>query len=320
MIISPYAVSYNSIREQLENYVQSSTDFTKVWKDFYPSGAGQTIIELDAAVAAFLFFHYTIGRRETFITTAQNYNSVVGGGEALGYNAKRGHVLYVHATITPSITRTLPKWTILGQYGEYDVTLMEQVTLTKDEPKEIWFAIGNSSAQTINITSNEIQQFVFTADNVTDDCRLLLQSGTNTTQLPIATELKQAIEDKYILLTNAYGAVDVLYLQEGNYKYQTSDTLILHYLERNEVTTENFNKDSLNLDYFTDISKFTFEDVEGPEDIEHVRTASKLYHETNNVVRARKDFCKYLLETNTSLIERRLTSEEYFEMKKTPTK
>ena len=83
-IISPYAISFNSIKNALEAYIENKSDVTTTWKDFYTAGAGQTILELDAAVAAFYAFHFIIGRREAFLTVAQNYNSVVGGALSLG--------------------------------------------------------------------------------------------------------------------------------------------------------------------------------------------------------------------------------------------
>ena len=57
-IISPYAISYNSIKEALQNYIENKSEATNTWKDFYASGAGETILELDAAVAAFYVFHF----------------------------------------------------------------------------------------------------------------------------------------------------------------------------------------------------------------------------------------------------------------------
>ena len=54
-IISPYAISFNSIKNALEKYINDKnvSSVLDVWSDFYTAGAGQTIVELDAAVAAF---------------------------------------------------------------------------------------------------------------------------------------------------------------------------------------------------------------------------------------------------------------------------
>ena len=108
-IISPYAISFNSIKEALESYISNKSNVTTTWQDFYTAGAGQTVLELDAALGAFYAFHFIIGRRESYLPTAMNYNSVLGGAQALGYNASRGHNLYLTLKLIPSVTQTIPK-------------------------------------------------------------------------------------------------------------------------------------------------------------------------------------------------------------------
>ena len=79
LIISPYAISFNSIKSALESYIndKSVSEVLDTWKDFYTAGAGQTILELDAAIAAFYAFHFIVGRREAYLPLAQNYSSIL---------------------------------------------------------------------------------------------------------------------------------------------------------------------------------------------------------------------------------------------------
>ena len=51
-IVSPYAISFESIKNSLETYVANKPE-GESWKDFYASGAGQTVIELAAALGSF---------------------------------------------------------------------------------------------------------------------------------------------------------------------------------------------------------------------------------------------------------------------------
>jgi hypothetical protein len=148
-IISPYAISFNSIKNALQNYIQNKSDVTKTWKDFYTAGAGETILELDAAVAAFYAFHFIIGRRESYLNVAQNYNSVIGAASALGYNASRGHNLYLNLNIVPLKTQTLSKWSVIGSYAEYDIILLQDAILNKGVATNICCAVGNLSVQTL---------------------------------------------------------------------------------------------------------------------------------------------------------------------------
>lgn len=299
-IISPYAISFTNIKNSLQSYIQNKSDVTSTWKDFYTAGAGQTVLELDAAVAAFYAFHFIIGRRESFLTVAQNYNSVVGGALDKGYNCSRGHNVHIRIQIVPTKTQSLSKWSIVGSYGEYDVVLLEDAILNKGIATTIDCVIGNSSVQSVPIKTTDLQQFVFTAANTTDDVRLILTDR----EVPFSTELKDAVNDNYIMLTNPYGSVDVFYLNNGNYKYTVADTLNLQFIERNNITFGAISKSTLVIDVASQVDDIILiEDRLDVEDKEHIRLAAPIYHETNNVVRARKDYVKFLKENNALIID-----------------
>ena len=299
-IISPYAISFTNIKNSLQSYIQNKSDVTSTWKDFYTAGAGQTVLELDAAVAAFYAFHFIIGRRESFLTVAQNYNSVVGGALDKGYTCSRGHNVHIRIQVVPTKTQSLSKWSIVGSYGEYDVVLLEDAILNKGIATTIDCVIGNSSVQSVPIKTTDLQQFVFTAANTTDDVRLILTDR----EVPFSTELKDAVNDNYIMLTNPYGSVDVFYLNNGNYKYTVADTLNLQFIERNNITFGSISKSTLVIDVASQVDDIILiEDRLDVEDKEHIRIAAPIYHETNNVVRARKDYVKFLKENNALIID-----------------
>ena len=297
-IISPYAVSFNSIKTCLQQYIQNKANVT--WTDFYTSGAGETLVELNAAVAAFYAFHFIIGRRESYLPTAQNYASVIGGAQTLAYSASRGNNLHLYIDIIPMSTQTLSKWSIIGSYAEYDVVLFEQAILNAGEKTTLHCVIGNSAVQQYDISSSDLQQFTFTAANSTDDCRLIL----NTTEVPSTTKIQEAIEDKWVMITNSFGAIDCFYWQQGDYSYKGYDTLYFHYIERNNIKFGAFNPSNLTIEVAQEIGDVKVHtDYQDPEDIEHVRTAAPLAHETNSVVRGRKDYAKYLKILNRNIID-----------------
>ena len=317
-IISPYAISYNSIKEALQNYINDKnvSSVVDTWSDFYTAGAGETIVELDAAVAAFYAFHFIIGRREAYLPVAQNYSSIIGGAEGLGYNASRGQNVHMAIKLKSYVTQTLTKWTVIGSYGDYDIVFLggivrdengkiveitDQTPLLADEETEIAVVIGNSTAQSIVITSKEIQQFTFTAEDTTDDCRLILTDK----EVPFSSELKDAVNDLYITLTNSYGSVDVFYLNNGQYKYDTQDTLYLQYIQRNSLKFNSVKEDTIDIEDFGLLLDFSMITDNIPvQDKESVRLSASIYHETNNVVRARRDYAKTLQQQNQlSLID-----------------
>lgn len=187
-IISPYAISFDSIKNALQSYIndKSKSSVVDTWTDFYTAGAGETILELDAAVAAFYAFHFIIGRREAYLPVAQNYSAILGGAETLGYSASRGRNLHAKLKIVPDKSQVITKWSVIGSYADYDIVLTDTAILNAGEETEINVVFGNSAAQSITISSSEVQQFTFTAENTTDDCRLLL----NGDEVPSSTELR----------------------------------------------------------------------------------------------------------------------------------
>ena len=127
-IISPLAISFESIRNSLQAYVASKPE-DQSWKDFYASSAGETIIEIAAALGAWYAYQFIVGRRESYLATAQNYTSVLGLAENNGYSTDRGNNLKINVTFNVNQTITLPKWSIIGSYTEYDIVLLEDTIL-----------------------------------------------------------------------------------------------------------------------------------------------------------------------------------------------
>lgn len=298
-IISPYAISFDSIKNNLMEYVSSKPE-NETWLDFYASSAGQTIIEIASALGAFYAYHFIAGRRESFLSSAQNYTSSVGLAQNLGYSTSRGENLQVSINIVPSQTITLPKWSVLGSYTEYDIVLTEDIILNAGVAVDVPVIIGNSMVETININTNRLQQFSFLNSSVTDTYRLIL----NSTELPISTEIKDALNDKYITVSNVYGAVDVFYLQQGEYQYRAGDSLYLQFIERNNLSYTDFSSSNINIDYASQINEVSIlKDRTDKESMESIKAKAPLYHETSMAIRSRKDYSKYLKLKHPQVIE-----------------
>ena len=106
-IVSPYAISFDSIRNNLQDYISGKPN-GEAWKDFYASGTGETVVEIAAALGAFYAYQFIMGRREAFLSVAQNYSSAVGLAENLGYSVARGENLKLFLNIVPNQTIPLP--------------------------------------------------------------------------------------------------------------------------------------------------------------------------------------------------------------------
>ena len=298
-IINPTQISFDEIRTALETYV-ASKPADESWQDFYVSGAGQTIIEIAAALGAFYAYHFIAGRRESFLSVAQNYSSLVGIAENLGYSTSRGDNLQMSINIVPNQTVTLSKWTIIGNYTEYDLVLTEDIILNQGIATNIPVIIGNLMEEVINVTTNQLTQFSFANPNVTDTFRLLL----NGQELPTSTNIADALNDRYVTLTNSFGSMDVFYLQQGQYLYKSGDSLSLQFIERNSLDRSSFSNSNLTIDYASQINESTvIENRTNVESIDSIKIKAPIYHETSMVIRARKDYSKYLQLAHPQIIQ-----------------
>lgn len=297
-IINPFSISFEMIKNSLENYVASKPD-SSTWKDFYESGAGQTIIEIAAALGTFYAYQFIIGRREAYLSTAQNYTSLLGLAQTLGYSASRGTNVMVKVTFIPKTTQTLAKWTILGSYTEYDIVLMEEAVLNAGEQVTVNCIIGNYMYESKTVTTSDITQFVFSNSKVTDTVKLEL----NGNEVPLSSNLKDAINDYYVGTSNVFGAIDVIYLQQGNYKYKTGDTLNLNFIERNSLVSSDISASNFTIDY-GDFSTFEIlQNAIEKDDIADIKTKAPIQHETAMLIRARHDYSKYLRLANPDLVD-----------------
>lgn len=305
-IISPYAISWDSIRNQLQSYIQGKTE-QETWKDFYVSGAGQTVIEIAAALGAFYAYHFIVGRRECYLTTAQNYTSIVGLAQNNGYSCKRGTNLQVNINFAPSVSTPLYKWDIIGSYLDYDLIVMDNFDgeneLTPGKEYTIPCVIGNlvDGNDAIIIPTDKLTSFSFHSDKTTDQYRLIL----NNQEVPTSTQVKDLQKDYWVTITNPYGSFDAFYLQQGNYKYSPNDILYVQFVERNNLDWGAFSESNLHIDIpgqITEAGCTLLQDRIESEDIDQIRIKAPLYHETSMVIRSRRDYSKYLLLANNKLI------------------
>lgn len=87
-LISPSAVSYNEILDDIVQFVDSQPD-AKKWRDFFAGGNGLTFLELCAGLSTFLNYNALATRRESYLYTAKLRRSIYGIADTLGYPINR---------------------------------------------------------------------------------------------------------------------------------------------------------------------------------------------------------------------------------------
>jgi hypothetical protein len=133
--------------------------------------------------------------------------------------------------IIPNQTASVAKLDVLGTYKSFDILAAEAFSMTVGVPAVIEVILGEVYTETINTVSADLQVFRFESEKVSDDLILALDSVS----LPLSENLKDLVDDYYVILSNAYGAVDALYLNEGSYQYGYGNTLTLSYVELIDV-------------------------------------------------------------------------------------
>lgn len=315
-IISPLAISFDSIKNNLQTFAQSLAA-DRTWQDFYTSSTGETIIEIIAALGAFYAYHFIMGRRESYLPVAENYSSVVGLAQNNGYSCYRGNNIKGQLTVLPkklTQTITIHKWDRIGQYGEYDIIAMNEDPIIiggsiRPTVIDVPIVIGNLKRQEVDTATNDITTFSFYSDSITEDFRLLL----NEDPVPTSDIISDALKDYYITISNSYGGIDVFYLQQGKYKYNSSSVLACEFIERNNLDANNLTLTAFSTNITVDDEiiewtdqindfKITSNGID-KEAIDYIKVRAPLFHETSMVIRSRKDYAKYLLLKNAELIE-----------------
>lgn len=298
-IINPTSISPEMIKNDLF-LILSSKPEDATFLDYFSTGAGTTIIELISALGAFYAYNFIIGRRECMLSTATNYSSLLGHANTASYSVSRGNNVKITLTVLPSTTATINKWDILGTYLDYDVVALDSFSLNANVQIDIDVVIGNFLQETITVTKNELTVFSFTQNNTSNDIILLL----NTDELPISTDVRDLVNDKYITISNSFGSIDTYYLQNGDYNYSPGDSLILKYIELAELYFSDITLTSFALNNIDNIiSKTIISDYTPKELSDSIKIKSRLFRENSGLIRSRSDFHTILLNDSSNLLD-----------------
>lgn len=289
-LINPLSVSPESISNDLKLLISRNPD---AFKDFYNTGAGSAVIDMAAALGAFYAFHSITQRRELSLTFAESYSNLIGTAEGYGYSAYRGSNVKVRLRVKPNYSLAVSKWTVIGNYLDYDITLLSDVIFNKDVPVDIDVVIGNQLTESQTVMTSAINVFKFVNDKVTEDMRVLL----NDSEVPYTNTLREMINDKYSALSNSYGSVDVMYLQNGKYTYKPSDILAVNFIERNNIAWAAVTQDSFYISNTEIQSISLISDLEDKEVKSSMRVKAALHNETSGVIKARADYRKEILSS-----------------------
>ena len=299
-IIGVDSLSFTSILNSLTNYFNSQADSEK-FKDFYESSTGKLIVRFLSAFGSFISYMVTVARRENYITYAQNTTSLIGLAQNLGYSVSRGKNEIINMTVVPNMTGFIPANTVVGSVKGVDLVTVNEVSLNYGVSSTIQVYIGSLKTETLTVATSELTVFRFISTNVSDYISLYLNYNPNTTNtaLPVSSYIRDLANDKYIAISNPLGAVDVMYLQAGNYNYSPTDTITLEYVELAQVS---YTISDLLFDFGIVSSVSSVLPYIVSESNNNIVLNAPLYHETQVLIRGRNDYLKQFESLGYNLV------------------
>lgn len=312
MGINLQSLSITSAFNSIINFFKSSENNTK-WKSLTTGAEGTFLIRLLANVFSTLSYRIVAQSRENYLSTAALTSSNIGLSVNLGYSAFRGSNLKRMISITPNGNYTLPRLSEIGKYNDtYSIYVMNKydengnlvegdVDLVAGVPAKVSVVIGQIKEETFTAGTSSIKIFTLFSTGISEDFTLYLGSQ----EVPTTDVIKQMTSDKYLVRTNPYSSVDVMYLNTfpgAKYTYGTDSEFTLRYIELDNTvpdipfTDDMFSYGTLN-DYYNISSYLPFESVE------QMKVNAPLDHETQNLIRSKQDYANRMQQIVPAVID-----------------
>lgn len=299
MAINLQSLSLTSAFSAIVNFFKSQENNNK-WKDLTQGAEGTFLIRLLANIFSTISYRVVAQARENFLSTAALPSSNIGLAVNLGYSVFRGSNLKRLIRLTPNGNYTIPKLAQIGTFNdEYNIYALDEVSLEAGVPVEIRTVVGNIKEETIKAGTSDNKIFTLFTTGISEDYVLYLDSK----EVPTTNVIKNMTEDKYLVRTNPYSSVDIMYLNtfpNAKYTYGVNSEITIRYIELANVGNTDY-VDSMfpygTLNGVSNISTFL------PfESIENIKINAPLDHETQNLIRSKQDYANRLQQIVPSAI------------------
>lgn len=300
MALNLQSLSITSAFNSIVNYFRSQENNSK-WRDLSRGSEGSFLIRLLSNVMSTLSYRIVAQSRENYLSTAALTSSNVGIAVNLGYSVFRGSNLKRKIYLKANGNYTIPKFTAIGAYSqEYSILTLEDVDLKEGEVTEINTVVGNLREESFTAGTSDTKVFTLFTSNISEDY-ILYKDGA---EVPTTKVIKELTDDKFLVRTNPYSSVDVIYLntlENAKYKYGTGTEFTIRYVELADVPITPYTDNMFTygtLEDVTNISSYIpFESVES------VKVNAPLDHETQNLIRSKKDYANRIQQIIPSVIE-----------------
>lgn len=298
--IASNSLTYTEIQNDLNTFINALSEDEKLgFKTMFEGTNSKILVELIAAKSSDEIYHIITSRSENLLMYCNRLDSATAIAQNSHYNVGRGSNIKLSITLTPSETRVLSKMEPIAAAEDYEVVIVDDLELTAGQPITFDAYIGEIKEQTLIADSEDLLVFRFTNPNISNQIALYL----NGSEVPITTNSLEMLNDKYFVMTNAYGGVDAIYLNKQTnftHRYMNSSQLTCKYIEFSNIVLNSIELDSY---YGTITNVKQLLGTIQPESVSSVRTKAVLYAETQNRIVARDDFAKVFEESNPEILD-----------------
>ena len=301
MALNLQSLSLTSVFNSIINFFRSQENQGK-WRDLTIGSEGSFLIRLLANVVSTISYRIIAQSRENFLSTAALPSSNIGIAVNLGYSVFRGSNLKRRVRILPTGSFTIPKLDVIGSYNnDYDVISLKEVTLVEGEEIDIDVVIGKIKEETFTTGTSAVKCFSLFTTGISEDYVLYLGS----TEVPTTKVIKDMTEDKYLVRTNPYSSVDIMYLnnyENAKYTYGTGSEITIKYVELADVNEIPFT-DSMFVEYGVLLDTTNISSYIPFESVDEIKINAPLDHETQNLIRSKQDYANRLSEIIPAVID-----------------
>lgn len=287
MGIDLQALSITSSFNAILSFFRSQENNSR-WKDLTTGAEGTFLIRMLANVLSNISYKMITARRENYLSSANLKSSNLGIALNLGYSAYRGSNQKRLIEFIPDGDYTLPKFTVMGNYdGEYDILTTEDCVLVRGVPQNIKTVIGKVKTISFTAGTSKVQPFTRYETGISEDYVLLLDG----TEIPSSNTVRDLNRDMYLVRTNPYESVDILYLNNkpsSTHRYGDESIFTLKYIELADIDTKDYTEEMFAFGRLT--NTLTIEGYIPFESTGSIKVNAPLDHEVQHLIRSKEDY------------------------------
>ena len=304
MAIDLQALSITSAFNSIISFFRSQENNTG-WKDLTTGSEGVFLIRMLANVLTNISYKLVTARRENYLSTAQLMSSNIGIAVNLGYSVFRGKNQHRKIQITSDADHPIPKYEVIGTYSDdYDIIVAKDCNILAGVENVVEVIIGKLNSFTIQPKTTAIKTFTRFEQNISEDFRLIL-NGTEVPKYNITENMKEMLDDKYLVRTNPYQSVDIMYLNnrtDFKYRYNDNSIITMEYVELADIPSTPFTEDMF-FEGYQYVRTVSITDFQPFETVPEIKVNAPIDHEVQNLIRSKQDYVKRFRQQVPNVIQ-----------------